>query len=275
MSAPREIEALNEAVHDLRRQGYTIETDVPLRGVDKRFGSIRADVIARRGDEIVILEAKSQRSAPGSKLDQLAAIVEQIGDNVRLDVVWGGSVEPIPTAGDVSDLARRASDLVPVDKSAALLLAWAALEGGIRRCAVREGLEGSRTTGRQLLADLYGNRIITSALYDALDRVGRKRNLLAHGVNIDKRSTEPAVDVDEVAFVCMAASSIASDSYLSVDQVLELMHSKLDSGEIQELAHEVKWRRGLVDRVRRVAPPLYDFGSIREIAQELTDESGV
>jgi hypothetical protein len=236
MSIPTEREAVERVAQDMRRQGYTIRFDVPLRQFDPRFGPIRADVVAEKGDETVIIEVKTRRSAMDSSLDQVAGVVEALGGRFRLDVVWLGDEDAVPSPDDVYDLSARAMSLVLVDRSAALLLAWAALEGALRVCAIRHGIGYAGNSGLQLLANLYGNRIISFSLYDDLHRIGRRRNLLAHGVSIDRRKKRDQPDVDEVSVLAMAASSLSSEARPSLDEAANLLRERLTVGEIRELA---------------------------------------
>ena len=269
MSTPvdRESAAAKRVAEELRSQGYSVELDTPLERVDESFGALRADIVARRGNEVLIVEVKSRKSAVGSNLAELAHLVEQLGENYRLDVEWIESSSETPPAYDVDNLAVRARALVEVDKGAALLLAWAALEGGMRDLAQREHIDTGESPASQVLADLYGNRIITRCLYDNLREIRQIRNSLAHGFDVDLLQSDSYLKY-AVFLTSLTASLFSSPSFRAVGDAVEDLKRQLTDHDLEALAFDKKWAQDLVERVRRVLDYRYDPSSIQELALE-------
>lgn len=205
---------LQEAINNLRDEGWEVELE-PARSIPE-LGGYRPDFIARLGDQIIIGEVKYSHEPQLDQLQDLAKRVQRIG-NARLDVIWLGKAEEEPSVEGVALLAERAHKLIKMDATAALLLAWAALEGALYRQETQEG-QGfefkRRIPARQKLTEMASLGLLSETQFDRLDKASHVRNRVAHG---EYAQPEPAL----VEYVCTVAAALASDSFVSVDHMVE------------------------------------------------------
>jgi len=265
---PLERDALENAVREYLANGYEVEREVDLEGINPRLRSMRVDLVARRGNETVIVEIKSRQSAQNSNLEDLATAVDAMGSNFRLDVVWIGNDESVPSFEDVVELMERVARWVEFDSKASILLGWAALECAMRRCATNHEFVGPATYGRQLAADLYGNRVVGSSLYATLNEICKRTRQSAHGQSrgardeaSEKAATRRAVEL---------AKTLAAESYIALDEATQKLSERLTRDEIEMLAIKELWPESLTDRVRSALDQTpYDPESVSQIASRL------
>jgi hypothetical protein len=142
----------------------------------------RPDMIARRGDEHLVVEIRGlRRAAPHPVEDPLAGLAARIAEmpGWQLEVVWTGQDEPPAPPSVLADRARRAADLADVDAEAALMLAWSALEGALAARAERAGVRPH--VGMNLAAELHSRGLLDEATYALVRDAQRLRAQVAHG----------------------------------------------------------------------------------------------
>jgi hypothetical protein len=90
--------------------------------------------------------------------------------------------------------------------SAAMLLAWAALEAALRRKALHAGYKGRvRVQPTVLIRELYALRIINSEQVQVLESARQKRTIIAHGL------TSAPVEPHDVLQIIELAEHLLSD----------------------------------------------------------------
>lgn len=127
-------QVLANAAGELRRDGWDV---VRAKGIQvdwlpehlKRF---EPDIVARRGDELLIGQVKSRNSEELKDLGDLAEAVATV-PNARLEVYWlGDEAEVKLTRERVREYTDEARTLMRTGHlAAATLVAWAAVEGGL------------------------------------------------------------------------------------------------------------------------------------------------
>jgi hypothetical protein len=208
---------LAKVVAELRGEGWFVEIEPETKNLPAPLQDLRVDFIARRGNEILVGEVASRTSAIRERLDTIARRVKVI-PNARFEVYWLGDVpQDEPRLTDIRVLAREASIIAQqVGPTAALLVAWAALEGAIARYASteNEGPERPRVP-RQQLASLYSRGLINENDFERLSSLWRLRGEIAH------RASRVEPSVDDIEFVLGMAERMATDRYVSTDEIVE------------------------------------------------------
>lgn len=215
MSAPSPVdEFVRTSIESYREQGYRVLRECYLPDLDGRMPRFRADIVALKDDEVVVVEVKSKEQAKADiHLDSLAKTIERI-PGARLDVIWLGSVDPVPGFDTALRHAGDARILREHHPDAAVLIGWAALEGVL---AIRLEIEAISVTdspnAKQMLADLYGNSLISWSRYVRLNGVARARNAIAHG------GSQPVSD-DDFSLLVASAEYIGGPGFKPFQEVV-------------------------------------------------------
>lgn len=119
-----------QTVAELLRTGWEVVEEPGQQVLPQPLREFRPDILARRGSELLIVEVKSRRSSDLSRLDALASAVARV-PNAKLEIDWQGDVAEFdPPEENIRVYLDEASRLLSVEAfTAALLIAWAALEG--------------------------------------------------------------------------------------------------------------------------------------------------
>jgi hypothetical protein len=208
---------LAEVIAELRDEGWSVEIEPKAMNLPHPLQDLQLDFIARRGGEILVGEVASRTSAVKEKLDAIARRVEVI-PNAKFEVFWlGDTPQDEPRLTDIRALAREASIIAErVGPTPALLVAWAALEGAIARYASTEEEGPERPhTPRQQLASLYSRGLISQNDFDRLSSLWRLRSEIAH------RASRIEPSADDIEFVLALADRMATDKYVSTDEIVE------------------------------------------------------
>lgn len=214
-------DARREKELELRRDGFEI---LPEEQISKLLGdktAIRPDLIARRGDEVVIVEfarRRSNSSLPDEvkrSLAEFSAITDS-KKNWNFEMVWIGEDAAVPEERTVDSFAQRAVLVAKHDEAAGLLLAYAALEGAISRLADRtpELHEQSKRRPHPGLAELASLGLLSPEDFSRLNAARQVRNSIAHGIDAQ-------VSLSMVQDVALLAERIADARYVSVDQMVD------------------------------------------------------
>lgn len=163
-------------------QGYTVEHQAQLAGSD-----LTADLLLRRGDEVVLVQCKYTGGPPrDTSLKELAEYAERQG--WRFSVVLGqesGAVEEISIPSR-EEVLRLIADAHTVNPSSwiALLAVFAAFEAAARYALSRTGQRSPPrpTSGAQVQA-LAVAGLITPEDERLLRKLMAARNTAAHGLS--------------------------------------------------------------------------------------------
>ena len=193
VATPAEIEHLLnwETAEQYRRRGYEVAMDVPL----DFLGGFRADLVARKGDEVRVIEVKTRAAiAATPELIELTRAVEAKSDWF-FDLVIAPEPEressppDVTTFDETSILARlnEAADFIDRGQlDAGLLLAWSGCEAAVRRLIADHGVDDARITSVPYVleqATILG--LIWHEEYFRLLELSKYRNAVIHGFNHD------------------------------------------------------------------------------------------
>jgi hypothetical protein len=155
------------------------------------------DIVARKGDELLIGEVKSRNSRELRDLNGLADAVAAL-PRARLEVFWlGDQPESDPERDLIREYAAEAATLLRLGHArAAVATAWSALEGALIYYAVesRAPLPPDEPLAPQqawsLLSQLYSLGYINDADYERLHELRKQRNAAVHFTG--KEAPDPA-----------------------------------------------------------------------------------
>jgi hypothetical protein len=193
--AETEFEVLQRVAEEYRRRGFDVILRPSGDELPHFLADLAPDAIAHSGDQHVVLEIKR-----GSSLDKATELVD-LAKRIEQQQGWHFDLVVQPLADDpqvIEERFARAHDVLGVedigstlksaelvlankDVSSALLVAWTALEGALRRLALVHDVELARPSSRYLLKSLVAQGLLTRTDYHTLDRILRVRNLAAHG----------------------------------------------------------------------------------------------
>ena len=180
----------SEVAEEYRRKGYEVAREVALDFLP----GFHADLIARKDDEVRVIEVKTRSSlAANPQIGEMARIVDEkrgwtfelrlVGEPHRPDIPKDGQPSKATDIDERTDEAKRA--LAAGLPGAALLLAWSAVEASARRAVVAEGIAEERVAaGGNALDQAVFLGIISRDDYRRLTEVRKQRNALAHGFDV-------------------------------------------------------------------------------------------
>lgn len=206
---------------ELRRNGFEILREWQAAKLLAGKTTARPDLIARRGEEVVIIEFA--RRQPNSSLPEevkrslveLSALADS-QNNWNFEMVWIGEGSAIAEEQVVDSFAQRAVLVANHDQAAGILLAYAALEGAISRLVERtpELQEQSKRRLRVGLGELASLGLLSPDDFHRLNMARQVRNSIAHGI-------ETPVSLSMIKDVARMAERIADARYVSVDQMVD------------------------------------------------------
>jgi hypothetical protein len=187
----------------------------------KSILAFQPDIVARRGDELLIGQAKSRNSRELNALNGLAEAVAAV-PNARLEVYWlGDEPDTEPTRERVLTYVERARKILEIGEfDAAAITAWAALEGAAELYVAGTGVAiaaqaEQRVTTWQVISQLYSLGYVSERDYKLLDEAHKRRNQAAHF----RSSGSPRVS--EVLNLLTLVERMVNGQYVPVDLMLE------------------------------------------------------
>ncbi len=194
-----------KVAEEYRRKGYEVARDAALDFLP----GFHADLIARKDDEVRVIEVKSRSSlAANPQIGEMARIVDEkrgwtfelrlVGEPHRLDAPKDGQASQVTDVDERIDETKRA--LAAGLSGAALLLAWSAVEASARRAVVAKGIADERVAaGGNALDQAVFLGIISREDYRRLAEVRRQRNALAHGFDVSDPDEETVSGLIDLA----------------------------------------------------------------------------
>ncbi len=174
----RHDEVVRELARSYEARGFTVQVEADI-GKGRK-----ADLLAKRGAETVLIEVKVASSSPADRaLPTYAELAQRNGWRFVIAVADAKNVDEIeiPTAEVVHTKVAEAKALPP-GSDAAVLTAWAVLESAARLALVRSGRRvGRSTTPKALVQELATLGRLTMAEERDLLSFVATRNRLAHG----------------------------------------------------------------------------------------------
>ena len=206
--------AVQEAADRLTALGWTVETerelDVP------GMGKYRADYVARNGDKVIVGEVKYRGETSTTALEQLSRSVDMI-PNASLEMIWLGEAPGEIDAAGITQMADVSRRILSIDRAAAMLAAWAALEGALEVDDRRDGRTSDKPrfrNARQRLNERANLGELSEGQLKRLMLASKIRNSVAHGIR-----SEP--DRDLVEYVATIAVAIATETFVPIESMSE------------------------------------------------------
>ena len=187
-----------------RSRGYEVEEDCPLDFLP----GFRADLVARKGDEVRVIEVKSRTSlAATPRLNELAEILYSkpgwsydlllVGEPEKLEAPEGS--QPFAEEEIRRRLAEAEEVLEKGSGEAAYLLVWSACEAAIRNLIETAEISIRRvTTASYVLDTAVMHGIISREDHDYLTDMMKFRNAIAHGFDVNGFSDKKVAELIEV-----------------------------------------------------------------------------
>jgi REase_AHJR-like len=196
-----ETRRVQELAREYRDKGYQVTVEPGPGQLPEPLARFRPDLVARKADDLVVIEVKAREALPDQELQDLAkAVREQPGWRFELVLL---KPEPGPpgtrawSAKDVGMGLRQAEAILNSGfPEAALLLAWSAAEATLRLLAAKERLPLERDDAVYLLRLLVTRAVITREEYSRLWEVLELRNAVAHGLK------PPQLDAAKISAFC-------------------------------------------------------------------------
>jgi REase_AHJR-like len=189
-------------IQDLAREyqdrGYQVTVEPEPRQLPEPLARFRPDLVARKANELVVVEVKPRESLPDPRLQELAKVVRaQPGWRFELVLLKPDPGPPGARAWNAEEVADSLGQIEAILSAgypeAALLLAWSAAEATLRLLAEKEHLDLEQEDAVYLLRLLVTRAVITREQYDRLWKALELRNAVAHGVK------PPHLDTPEIA----------------------------------------------------------------------------
>ena len=223
---PAALRALDEATAGYEAEGYAVSVAERL---PPPFEDFVADAVARRHDELVVLEVRPWDMRDDTR-NRLARLAEMLGEKRgwRVDVV---TYEPevSPRVADHADIVRRVSEARQVADSspdAAVMLLWSAIEGGLVRAGQKRGLGSGRAVPpRTLIRQLTIDGLLSDNQAAELDALARLRHAAAHGMCADRPAPET------LDWLARFALAVAENEIASTDEMIEWFKTHYASPE--------------------------------------------
>ncbi len=195
-----ERERLLQLAEEYRNNGYEVAFHPGLEDLPDLLRNYRPDMIARRGDEAVIVEVKSRHllgSSQGQYLQDLAQAVEQNpGWRFELvmanpeDVVYPQNTEGSLQKHEIEARLQVAKQFASQHSEPAILYSWALAEAALRLVSEHEGLSLKRSDSLYLVKQLVIEGVISRSEYQLLMDSLSLRNTVAHGFKTTRVTQE-------------------------------------------------------------------------------------
>ena len=185
-----ERQRIERIADEYRSKGYDVLVEPSGTDLPSFLGDHHPDLIARRGDERLVIELKppSYRAKPERFRDLAERIQRESGWKLVLialtpdEEILPGEQLRLLSPPEVEQHLQQASRLLGLgNQEAAILLAWAAVEGQLRGLARREEISLPRPDTLTLLRQLVSMGIVDREQYRKLTDAYKARSAVAHG----------------------------------------------------------------------------------------------
>jgi REase_AHJR-like len=181
---------LREVAEEYRGRGYEVLLEPKRKHLPRALARFHPDLVARKGDELVVVEVKSRSTLrQDPQLGELARAV-RAHPGWRFELIIAnpehdGLVPEGAQAWEERDVLERLDEarslLNAGHLEAALLLAWSAAEAALRLLAEADEVASSRQDAAYLLKQLAFTAALTREQFQFLQNMFELRNAFAHG----------------------------------------------------------------------------------------------
>ncbi len=189
---------------EYRSKGYEVSREAQLDFLP----DFRTDLVARKGDEVKVIEVKSRASlAADHKISELARVIHSkpgwsfellmVGEPEKLDSPEGAqSFEDETIIQRIEEAEKALGAGLP---EAAFLLAWSACEAAIRELLTVQGISNSDiTTPGYVLDQSLFHGVISREEYQNLTDMRKYRNAIVHGFSVSDFSDDLVTELIEI-----------------------------------------------------------------------------
>jgi hypothetical protein len=170
---------LDGVAEKYRKDGYDVLVRPSPDDLPAFLADTQVDILARKRDHLVALQAKEQEASGANSIYQMAA---DMG------------------AGYAASLLEEAELLLnPQTMRAALIMAWAALEAGARASLLPGKEAFAKSPPRKLIEELAATSLVTQEEAENLRAALRLRTLVVHGAGPDYLPPAAVSSVLEIA----------------------------------------------------------------------------
>lgn len=202
-----------ETAQKYRAKGYEVSTEAPL----DFFSGFVADVVARRGDEIRVIEVKSRSTlAADPRIGELADILDS-KEGWTFELVLAGEPETRDSPDGAQTFNRAQIEERLQEARAALnagiregafLLAWSACEAVMRDLVAGEGISKEEiTSASYVLNQARHVGILSSEQYRQLEDLQKYRNAIVHGFGHERLDSQTVMSLVDTTQTLMGEGS--------------------------------------------------------------------
>lgn len=165
-------------------KGYAVEVEPTSTPMPRALERLRPDMIAQKGDEVLVFEVKSKATIRQSKhIEELAKQVNEIPGWQFVLVLTNPKEDSEETSFSSIHLRlNEAKELALKDyEEASSLLLWTVVEGVLRHLAQANSIALRKESPRLLVKKLFSDGLLSEREFSALEKLAQRRNLIAHG----------------------------------------------------------------------------------------------
>lgn len=187
-----EATTLKKIARQYSTEGYEVVVSPSPLQLPESLRGFSIDLLAKRGDETVVVQVKKSTSQkPDRQLQVLAEAVNKI-PNYSFDFI--AAAQPAKagrTEWLLSDeLRKRINDAIQLMRmgfpEASTLLLWSATEGALRLLSAHQHLATRAESPSLIIKNLYSQGILDKNEYIILERAVRFRNAAVHGYRTEE-----------------------------------------------------------------------------------------
>jgi REase_AHJR-like protein len=185
-----ERQQIERIAEEYRSKGYDVQVEPSDPDLPPFLRGCQPDLIARRGDERLVIEVRTP--LPKSEPDRLTELAERVQREPGwkliliapspMEEILPGEQLQLLSLPEVEEQLGDARQLLGAGhQEAAILLAWAAVEGQLRELARQEEIPLPRPGTLMLLRQLVSLGLIDREQYRTLADAYKARSAVAHG----------------------------------------------------------------------------------------------
>lgn len=198
---------LTALAREYAHKGYEVNVAPSRSELPVFLQDYNPDIIAESYDDKAVIEVKTGRSLVRAKY--LAKLAKAILDNPgwRLELIVCNPQISQPIEDDIrllnrDDLVKRIEEIRHLLENnqieAAVLLAWSAIEGGLRLNAKKEGIRLKDRSPSYIAKKMANMGMITQAEFEILLEAIELRNSVIHGYKTAQADSEIVLDMLEI-----------------------------------------------------------------------------
>lgn len=192
------LRSVADVVREYQRQGYAVSLRPNPQTMPELLRNFDVDLIATRGDEVVLVEVKNRATAEAENLAALANAIDQL-PGWRLDLILLPSSMESTSPNKVLDHESMRARLRDAERLAdagsyesAMLLAWTAIEAQLRSIAANNDVPIRAYGPAQIAKQLVTYGLLDERQYRDLISLVGVRNNVVHGFRREELSRDDA-----------------------------------------------------------------------------------